>query len=116
MLAGVNKTGGQHRADVQLLPNLTRVSRLALISRNHRRGAHHERTNAREFGNHRVGQRELVKTRRRIVMEIAETKNRKTLLFLVRNGDLRRFVDALFGRSEERRVGKECRSRWSPYQ
>ena len=21
----------------------------------------------------------------------------------------------LFGRSEERRVGKECRSRWSPY-
>ena len=22
---------------------------------------------------------------------------------------------ALFGRSEERRVGKECRSRWSPY-
>ena len=32
------------------------------------------------------------------------------------------FVDNLFGvekskyRSEERRVGKECRSRWSPYQ
>ena len=24
-------------------------------------------------------------------------------------------VDAVFGRSEERRVGKECRSRWSPY-
>ena len=23
--------------------------------------------------------------------------------------------DALKGRSEERRVGKECRSRWSPY-
>ena len=23
--------------------------------------------------------------------------------------------DALTGRSEERRVGKECRSRWSPY-
>ena len=22
---------------------------------------------------------------------------------------------ALFNRSEERRVGKECRSRWSPY-
>ena len=22
---------------------------------------------------------------------------------------------ALYGRSEERRVGKECRSRWSPY-
>src|SRR5258707_7191953 len=24
-------------------------------------------------------------------------------------------VAAIFGRSEERRVGKECRSRWSPY-
>ena len=24
-------------------------------------------------------------------------------------------VAAAFGRSEERRVGKECRSRWSPY-
>ena len=24
-------------------------------------------------------------------------------------------VDRIFARSEERRVGKECRSRWSPY-
>ena len=24
-------------------------------------------------------------------------------------------LDALIARSEERRVGKECRSRWSPY-
>ena len=24
-------------------------------------------------------------------------------------------IDALASRSEERRVGKECRSRWSPY-
>ena len=37
-----------------------------------------------------------------------------------RNGiDLRdimeRFLDWEFHRSEERRVGKECRSRWSPY-
>ena len=24
-------------------------------------------------------------------------------------------IGGLFGRSEERRVGKECRSRWSPY-
>ena len=24
-------------------------------------------------------------------------------------------ADALISRSEERRVGKECRSRWSPY-
>src|SRR3712207_6834371 len=27
----------------------------------------------------------------------------------------RELVDRLFPRSEERRVGKECRSRWSPY-
>ena len=26
-----------------------------------------------------------------------------------------RMVNAQWGRSEERRVGKECRSRWSPY-
>ena len=25
------------------------------------------------------------------------------------------FVTVIGGRSEERRVGKECRSRWSPY-
>ena len=25
------------------------------------------------------------------------------------------FIDSLMARSEERRVGKECRSRWSPY-
>ena len=40
-------------------------------------------------------------------MEIAETENRKTLLFLVRNGDLRRFVDALFGYG--RRIRRGCR-------
>ena len=26
-----------------------------------------------------------------------------------------RYLDAFLDRSEERRVGKECRSRWSPY-
>src|SRR3712207_8509392 len=31
-----------------------------------------------------------------------------------RESDARRFVEYLL-RSEERRVGKECRSRWSPY-
>ena len=35
------------------------------------------------------------------------------------DGEKRRFVESIFGvlltRSEERRVGKECRSRWSPY-
>ena len=29
--------------------------------------------------------------------------------------ELRAKIDELSGRSEERRVGKECRSRWSPY-
>ena len=29
--------------------------------------------------------------------------------------DLRNRLDADADRSEERRVGKECRSRWSPY-
>ena len=28
---------------------------------------------------------------------------------------LRRFISERSKRSEERRVGKECRSRWSPY-
>ena len=28
---------------------------------------------------------------------------------------LQKAVEALNDRSEERRVGKECRSRWSPY-
>ena len=29
--------------------------------------------------------------------------------------DLRKIIDIILTRSEERRVGKECRSRWSPY-
>ena len=29
--------------------------------------------------------------------------------------DYRQFKGIIFTRSEERRVGKECRSRWSPY-
>ena len=42
-------------------------------------------------------------------METNKTKN--TDLFLI---DPRNIV-VVDGRSEERRVGKECRSRWSPY-
>ena len=34
---------------------------------------------------------------------------------LVRSGDHVRVGQLLMTRSEERRVGKECRSRWSPY-
>ena len=29
--------------------------------------------------------------------------------------EMARFMEDRFYRSEERRVGKECRSRWSPY-
>ena len=35
----------------------------------------------------------------------------KDVSFKVKKGD----VVGILGRSEERRVGKECRSRWSPY-
>jgi len=34
---------------------------------------------------------------------------------LLRSGDERQITSARVVRSEERRVGKECRSRWSPY-
>ena len=33
----------------------------------------------------------------------------------VENGKFYFIKDEFFDRSEERRVGKECRSRWSPY-
>ena len=32
-----------------------------------------------------------------------------------KKGDFEKFSSNFYGRSEERRVGKECRSRWSPY-
>src|SRR5258708_6610428 len=40
------------------------------------------------------------------------TPGSNTTLTMVKNGVYTRFI---FNRSEERRVGKECRSRWSPY-
>ena len=36
-------------------------------------------------------------------------------LYVVSKGGLSQLTDLTMGRSEERRVGKECRSRWSPY-
>ena len=39
----------------------------------------------------------------------------KTLLILCEEGEEEYDEEALKQRSEERRVGKECRSRWSPY-
>src|SRR3989442_14061821 len=35
--------------------------------------------------------------------------------FSIANADITLFIAAGLMRSEERRVGKECRSRWSPY-
>ena len=42
----------------------------------------------------------------------ASTPYTSTIVFLVRKGNPKGIKD---WRSEERRVGKECRSRWSPY-
>src|SRR5690242_15542403 len=39
-----------------------------------------------------------------------------TCLFLLVEGAGRRSLDFIISRSEERRVGKECRSRWAPCQ
>src|SRR5438093_8782675 len=41
---------------------------------------------------------------------------RRARLHLGRDGHRERTCRARHSRSEERRVGKECRSRWSPYQ
>ena len=48
------------------------------------------------------------------------TKTSTSDAHLYSNQDLRKLlvpiiVEQLLSRSEERRVGKECRSRWSPY-
>ena len=37
---------------------------------------------------------------------VSEVQGKPTALYVLKNQN---------GRSEERRVGKECRSRWSPY-
>src|SRR5438874_8203536 len=42
-------------------------------------------------------------------------KNRRELSRVLRPGTRREDIPARPGRSEERRVGKECRSRWAPY-
>ena len=39
----------------------------------------------------------------------------KKAIFLDRDGTINVEKDYILTRSEERRVGKECRSRWSPY-
>ena len=72
--ARVNEAGGQNRVDTQLLTNLARIDLLALVLRNHGRRPHDERAHAREFGDHRIGKRKLVKARGRIVAQISEAR------------------------------------------
>ena len=43
------------------------------------------------------------------------TQNNAILMHLDKKGNVRPFSGGNVIRSEERRVGKECRSRWSPY-
>ena len=52
-------------------------------------------------------------------LRVADNTGAKELLCIrVMGGSTRRYAnigDVIVARSEERRVGKECRSRWSPY-
>src|SRR2546422_8247104 len=45
----------------------------------------------------------------------ASHENRDIMLDVVARTAERIYMPLTVGRSEERRVGKECRSRWSPY-
>ena len=47
-------------------------------------------------------------------MNYSPVKNEMLYVLNAMNRDENRYVCSLL-RSEERRVGKECRSRWSPY-
>ena len=40
---------------------------------------------------------------------------REKILVIEDEKSIARFISTILTRSEERRVGKECRSRWSPY-
>ena len=49
------------------------------------------------------------------IAKITQTE-RDELLFTIKNfRETKRLLLSVNARSEERRVGKECRSRWSPY-
>ena len=55
---------------------------------------------------------------RRVVQKPTDTKNAlKNLLNLLKDYKFKLAITIICAlcRSEERRVGKECRSRWSPY-
>ena len=50
-----------------------------------------------------------------INMEITEIYKDLNLYLKITDDDIINIYHYLRSRSEERRVGKECRSRWSPY-
>ena len=51
----------------------------------------------------------------RQAQQLAETISLEKISGLVEGDPFLKIEDLNAGRSEERRVGKECRSRWSPY-
>ena len=53
--------------------------------------------------------------RQAIILPSLEKLETITIDFEGITGVTQSFIHALTTRSEERRVGKECRSRWSPY-
>ena len=55
----------------------------------------------------------MTKPKKNILNELFESKNEHTENALEINKE--EFIKTIKSRSEERRVGKECRSRWSPY-
>ena len=67
---------------------------------------------------------ELLSKKRKIAKEVLPVTGRADICVLI-NGtindintavmDFKKINDIVTTRSEERRVGKECRSRWSPY-
>ena len=49
------------------------------------------------------------------LVKYSDIKPADELVMVAEKEDGRRYVVEAAERSEERRVGKECRSRWSPY-
>ena len=60
-IAGAQKAGRQNRGDAHLASGLARIDSQALVLDDFRRWPHNQASHPREFGNHRVGQREFVK-------------------------------------------------------
>src|SRR5256885_14522844 len=63
-----------------------------------------------------IGQNGAGRMHQRVSFHLAIDRQMKTYTLVHSSGAiLTDLLNRTFGRSEERRVGKECRSRWSPY-